>query len=90
MTLWNTGTSGLPYDVGEPGDIANVGNPGTAAYGYDRMNVEGPLKLSNPTPTEWCNKANLAPPAQYTYGNMGRAALRADSWTSNSTTELTL
>lgn len=70
MTL----TSGVPYDLVVSGDIANTGNAGN----YERLNVVGNPNLSNPTPAEWFNTAAFSAPDRYTYGNLGRNALRAD------------
>jgi hypothetical protein len=74
-----TATSGLPYDVGISGDIANTGNSGCCSYGYERLNLVGNPNLSNPTPNQWFNPAAFAVPAPYTFGNLGRNALRADN-----------
>jgi len=73
-------TSGLPYDVGVSGDIANTGNSGCCSYGYERANLVGNPNLSNPTPAEWFNTAAFAVPANYTFGDLGRNALRADRY----------
>jgi hypothetical protein len=73
-------TSGLPYDVGVSGDIANTGNSGCCSYGYERANLVGNPSLSNPSPAEWFNKAAFAVPAIYTFGNLGRDSLRADRY----------
>ncbi len=77
-----TFTSGLPYDVGASGDIANTGMAGCCTYGYERLNLVG-----NPTPTNqsaghWLNSSAFAVPAPYTFGDLGRNALRAD-WYKN-------
>src|SRR5579871_3440186 len=68
--------SGIPYDVGVSGDIANTGNSGSQAYGYERLNLIGNPRSSNPTVEQWLNPAAFAVPAQYTFGNLGRFALR--------------
>ena len=73
-------TSGLPYDVGVSGDIANTGNAGCCSYGYERANLVGNPNLSNPTPAEWFNTAAFAVPAIYTFGDLGRDSLRADRY----------
>ena len=73
-----TATSGVPYDIGISGDIANTGNAGCCSYGYERLDVVGDPKLSNPSPSEWFNPAAFQAPAEYTFGNLGRDALRAD------------
>jgi len=77
-----TMTSGLPYDVGISGDIANTGMAGCCAYGYERLNLVGDPNLSNPTPGEWFNRAAFAVPDPFTFGNLGRHALRGD-WFKN-------
>ena len=58
-----TFTSGLPYDVGASGDIANTGMASCCTYGYERLNLVG-----NPTPTNqsaghWLNSSAFAVPA---------------------------
>lgn len=72
--------SGVPYTVGVSGDVANTGNVGSGGY-YERLNLVGNPHLSNPTPGEWFNTAAFAVPAQYTFGNVGRNALRSDHYT---------
>jgi hypothetical protein len=69
--------SGLPYDVGVSGDVANTGNIGRIGY-YDRLNLVGNPNPSNPTPQRWLNPAGFAAPAPYTFGNLGRNTLRSD------------
>jgi hypothetical protein len=76
-----TFTSGAPYDVGVSGDIANTGNSSATAY-YERLNLVGNPKLSNPTTAEWFNRAAFAVPVPFTFGTLGRNALRAD-WFKN-------
>lgn len=66
---------GLPYHVTVPGDLANVGNPGT----YLRANLVGDPNLSNPTPERWINTDAFAAPAQFTFGTLGRNSLRPDN-----------
>ena len=68
--------SGMPYDVGVSGDIANTGNTGSQPYGYERLNLIGDPRASQPTVQQWLNPAAFAVPAQYTFGNLGRFALR--------------
>jgi hypothetical protein len=75
-----TFTSGQPYDIGVSGDIANTGNASGAPYGYERLNVTGNPNLQNPTTAEWFNKAAFAVPGPYTFGDLGRDALRADGF----------
>jgi len=70
--------SGIPYEVGVPGDIANTGNVNCCNGYYERLNVVGDHKISNPTRDLWFNKSAFAVPAQYTFGNLGRNALRSD------------
>jgi outer membrane receptor protein involved in Fe transport len=69
--------SGLPYDVGVAGDIANTGNVGYSGY-YMRLNLVRDHKLSNPTPQNWFNRSAFAVPELYTFGNLGRNSLRGD------------
>ncbi len=66
---------GLPYHVVVPGDIANVGNPGT----YLRANLVGDPNISNPTPEQWVSKNAFDAPAPFTFGTLGRNALRPDN-----------
>jgi outer membrane receptor protein involved in Fe transport len=70
--------SGQPYDVGIAGDIANTGNFNCCNNYYERLNVVGDPRLSNPTPEAWFNTNAFAAPARYTFGNLGRNALRSD------------
>jgi len=71
------GTSGLSYDVGISGDIANTGNSYGGDY-YERLNLVGDPKLSNPSPQLWFNPAAFAVPDPFTFGNLGRNSLRQD------------
>jgi hypothetical protein len=73
-------TSGLPYDVGASGDIANTGMSGCCTYGYERLNLVGNPTPANQSPGNWLNVNAFATPAQYTFGDLGRNALRADSF----------
>jgi hypothetical protein len=68
--------SGIPYSVGVASDIANTGN----ASGV-RLNLVGDPHLSDPTPSQWFNRAAFAVPAQFTFGNSGRNILRTDGTT---------
>ena len=43
-----------------------------------RANLVGDPNLSNPSPGEWFNPSAFAVPAIYTFGNLGRNALRTD------------
>jgi hypothetical protein len=73
-------TSGLPYDVGISGDIANTGNQsGDQAY-TERLNLVGDPNMSHPTPHQWFNPAAFAAPAPFTFGNLGRNSLRGDGF----------
>jgi len=77
-----TFTSGLPYDVGVSGDIANTGMAGCCTYGYERLNLVGNPTPANQVPGDWINKSAFAVPARYTFGTLGRNALRAN-WFKN-------
>jgi len=71
---WNGITqfhSGTPYSINIPGDPANIGG-----NGYERPNLVGNPNPANRSPLAWLNPAAFAEPAQYTYGDMGRNALR--------------
>jgi hypothetical protein len=63
--------SGTPYTVNIAADVANIGNSG-----YERPNLVGPRNPSNQTHNHWLDASSFAIPAQYTYGSMGRNALR--------------
>jgi hypothetical protein len=67
--------SGQPYNITVPGDSANTGNTG-----YLRADLVGDPTLANPTAASWFNKAAFAAPAQYTFGNLGRYALRTSAF----------
>lgn len=69
-------SSGQPYSLQINGDIANTGNAGT----YMRLNLLGNPKLSNPVPSAWFDKSQVASPAPFTFGNSGRNILRSDGW----------
>jgi outer membrane receptor protein involved in Fe transport len=82
-----TFTSGTPYTAGVGGeeDIAGVGGTeynsfGSGSGGYERMDVVGNPKLSNPTRAEWFNTSAFVIPAAGTYGNVGRDTLRSDPY----------
>jgi hypothetical protein len=66
-----TARSGQPYNITVPGDSANTGNTG-----YLRANLVGDPNISNPTAQAWFNTSAFAAPAQYTFGNLGRYAMR--------------
>ncbi|MCC6341788.1 MAG: TonB-dependent receptor [Bryobacterales bacterium] len=70
-----TARSGMPYNITVPGDSANTGNTG-----YLRANLVGNPTLSNPTAQAWFNTAAFAPPPVYTFGNLGRYAMRSSSF----------
>ena len=65
--------SGTPFSVSFASDIANTRN----ASGV-RLILVGDPHISNPTPSQWFNKAAFAVPAQFTFGNSGRNILRTD------------
>jgi len=66
--------SGLPYNVTVTGDSANTGNTG-----YLRANLVGNPNISNPTSGSWFNTAAFAAPGPYTFGNLGRYAMRSST-----------
>jgi len=65
--------SGSNYSVNIAADVANIGNTG-----YERPNLVGPRNPSNQTHSHWLDASSFAIPAQYTYGTMGRNALRTE------------
>lgn len=69
-------TSGVPYGVVLCGDIANVGRTDC----YERPNLVGNPKLSNPSTAQWFNLSAFAVPQQYTYGNAGANILTGDGF----------
>lgn len=69
-----TMTTGLPFTLTVPGDIANTGDGGT----YERPNLIGNPTLSNATTLEWFNTAAFAVPAPFTFGNVGRNTMRGN------------
>jgi hypothetical protein len=71
-----TATSGLPYTLVISGDVANTGTGGN----YERLNVVGNPSVSNPSPAQWFNKTAFAVPAPFTFGNLGRNALRGQKF----------
>ena len=73
-----TFSSGQPYEVGIAGDIANTGMQNCCANYYERLNLIGDPVLSNPTPSSWFNRSAFGVPANFTFGNLGRNALRGD------------
>lgn len=72
-----TMTSGLPFTVLTTGDPANIG-----ATGYDRPNLVGNPKLSNPSVGKWFNTSAFQSPAVFTFGNVGRNTMRGN-WFKN-------
>jgi outer membrane receptor protein involved in Fe transport len=70
-----TARSGQPYNITVPGDLANTGNTG-----YLRANLVGDPNISSPRASGWFNKAAFAPPAAYTFGNLGRYAMRTSAF----------
>ena len=75
ITLFRSGT---PFGLDITGDIANTGNKA----GYMRPNVVGDHRLETRSPERWFNTAAFAAPASFTFGNLGRYALRSD-WVRN-------
>lgn len=82
-----TFTSGTPYTAGVGGqtDVAGIGGTeynsfGTGSGGYERLDLVGNPKLSNPTRGEWFNTGAFARPAAGTYGTLGRDTLRSDPY----------
>lgn len=75
-------TSGVPYTVGVSGDIANTGMSGCCSGFYERLNLVGNPNAANQGPADWLNRAGFAVPAPFTFGTMGRNALRGD-WYKN-------
>jgi outer membrane receptor protein involved in Fe transport len=78
-------TSGTPYTACTTGDIAGIAETeynscGSGANGYERLDLVGTPKLSNPTPGEWFNTAAFANPAPGTFGTLGRNTLRSDPY----------
>jgi hypothetical protein len=71
-------STGPPYNLGTSGDIANTG------CGCDRPNrLPGVSALvSNKGPDQWLNPAAFVNPAPFTFGSLGRDALRSD-WPRN-------
>jgi hypothetical protein len=64
-------SSGIPYTLSAPADIANTGNV------TERPNLTGqPVGIANQGPALWFNPAAFAVPAPYTFGNVGRNTSR--------------
>ena len=69
--------SGEPFNLGVNGDIANIGG---LTY---RPNIVGPAFPANRTWQNYIDTASFVVPATYTYGDLGRNALRlggASNW----------
>jgi hypothetical protein len=64
--------NGTPYSLSVPGDIANIG------YAGERPNQVGNPYPATQTPREWLVPSAFAPPATYTFGNVGRNSFRSD------------
>jgi hypothetical protein len=62
--------SGEPFTIGVNGDIANTGNN---TY---RANIVGPAFPGTRTRQNYLNTSSFQVPALYTFGNLGRNALR--------------
>ncbi len=73
-------TSGLPFEVGVSGDIANTGMFGCCSGYYERLNLVGDPKNFTLSPENGFNRAAFEVPDVYTYGNLSRNALRADGF----------
>lgn len=72
--------SGRPFTIEDSGDIANTGNFNWTGAGYERPNLIGKPKLSNPRPEKWFNTAAFAAPEQYTFGSLGRNTMRTEPY----------
>ncbi len=82
-------TSGAPFDLGEGGDPALTQNFGCCNGYYDRLNIVSGQPLyasdkgqSTPTGIHWINPNAFTPPptALGSFGDLGRDALRGDSF----------
>lgn len=76
---WNmntiiTLTSGTPYSLTVPGDIANTGNTFVQA-----VQVGNPIPAHR-TPGQWLNPKAFTAPAAYTFGTFPRNGLRSDRY----------
>jgi len=65
--------SGTPVNLTVAGDIANTGN-----VSYMRPNLVGDWRVDHPTADRWFNTSAFAAPPAFTFGNLGRNALRSD------------
>ena len=68
--------SGQPYNLGVPGDVANIGNS-VAWWNYARPNLVGDPRAGTPTTERFFNPGAFEAPSQ-SYGNFGRNVLRSD------------
>lgn len=64
--------SGTPYTVTYNGDRANTGNT------FVNADLIGQPSPSTRTPQNWLNTSSFAAPALYSFGTLGRNALRSD------------
>jgi len=65
-------TSGTPYSLTVPGDIANTGNTFVQA-----VQVGDPVPAHR-TPSQWINPKSFTAPAPFTFGTFPRNGLRSD------------
>ena len=68
--------SGQPYNLGVPGDVANIGNS-VAWWNYARPNLVGDPRAGTPTTERFFNPGAFEAPSQ-SYGNFGRNVLSSD------------
>lgn len=72
-----TFTSGVPYDVGVSGDIANTGNGGCCNGFYERLNLVGNPNPAHRTREQYISRSSFGVPAPFKFGNLGRDSLRS-------------
>ena len=70
LNTLTTARSGTPYTIVYNADTGNTGNLAV------RPNVVANPNLPNPTPQRWFNTNAFTAPALYTFGTLGRNALR--------------
>jgi outer membrane receptor protein involved in Fe transport len=70
--------SGQPYTLLTNVDSANIGALGGA--NRTRPNLTGNPGLPHPRPEMWFNAGAFAPPAPFTFGNLGRNSLRSQAY----------